>query len=74
MKWFGDTNQDADVFYEIWKEQGSGEGARLEFSLGFINFILFYFKHVDIESDIQGNDLVGERNLWVVFYHWNWYK
>lgn len=23
----------------------------------------FYFKQVDIESDIQGNDLVGERNL-----------
>lgn len=43
LKQFGDTNKDADVFYEIWKEQGSGEGARLEFSLGFINFILFYF-------------------------------
>ena len=42
MKQFSDTNQDVDDFYEIWKEQGSGEGASLEFSLGFINFILFF--------------------------------
>ena len=31
---FSDTNQDADDFYEIWKEHGSGEGASLGIHFG----------------------------------------
>lgn len=64
MKQFSDTNQDVDDFYEIWKEQVVEREPVWNLVWdSLIYYFFFYFKQVDTESDIQGNDLVGERNL-----------
>ena len=39
---FSDINQDADDFYEIWKEHGSGEGASLGIHFGIHSFYFIF--------------------------------
>lgn len=63
MKQFSDTNQDVDDFYEIWKEQVVEREPVWNLVWDSLIYFFFNFKQVDTESDIQGNDLVGERNL-----------